>query len=209
MTRKFIGLSARLWVVPVVLMAVTACSGTPTLPPAELTASGPGPEYVIGPLDNLNIFVWRQPELTETVPVRPDGRISVPLIEDLPAAGRTSTQLARDIETKLKKFVQDPVVTVIVTSFTGPFDRQVRIIGEATHPQAIPYRDNMTLLDAMIAVGGLTQFAAGNRATLVRVADGKQTEFRVHISDLINDGDVKANVQLLPGDVLIIPQSWY
>lgn len=209
MGRNFIGRAARLGFTPAILTVLAACSGTPTLPPAEPSVSAPGPEYVIGPLDNLNIFVWRQPELTETVPVRPDGRISVPLIEDLPAAGRTSTQLARDIETRLKKFVQDPVVTVIVTSFTGPFDQQVRVIGEAAHPQAIPYRDNMTLLDAMIAVGGLTQFAAGNRATLVRVADGKQTEFRVHISDLINDGDVSANVQLLPGDVLIIPQSWY
>lgn len=203
------GRAVRLSVAVAAVMALAACSGRPTLPPAEPTATALGPEYIIGPLDSLNIFVWRQPELTETVPVRPDGRISVPLIEDLPAAGRTSTQLARDIEAKLKKFVQDPVVTVIVTGFNGPFDQQVRVIGEAAHPQAIPYRENMTLLDAMIAVGGLTQFAAGNRATLVRVADGKQTEYRVHISDLINDGDVSANVQLLPGDVLIIPQSWY
>ena len=132
MGRNFIGRVAGLGGASAVLAVLTACSGTPTLPPAEPTVARLGPEYVIGPLDNLNIFVWRQPELTETVPVRPDGRISVPLIEDLPAAGRTSTQLARDIETKLKKFVQDPVVTVIVTSFTGPFDQQVREIGRAS-----------------------------------------------------------------------------
>lgn len=191
------------------LLALAACSSEPTLPPAQATIPGPGPEYVIGPLDTLNIFVWRNPELSETVPVRPDGRISVPLIEDLPAAGLTPTQLARDIEKQLKKYVQNPIVTVIVTGFVGPFDRQVRVVGEAVHPQAIPYRNNMTLLDAMIAVGGLTEYAAGNRATLVRTVNGKQTEYRVRLADLIKDGDVSANVELLPGDILIIPQSWF
>jgi len=157
----------------------------------------------------VNIFVWHQPELSETIPVRPDGRISVPLIEDLPAAGKTPTQLARDIEGQLKKFVNDPIVTVIVTGFNGPYAQQVRVIGEAAHPQAIPYRDNMTLLDVMIAVGGLTQFAAGDRATIVRVVDNKETSFTARIDDLIKDGDVTANVQMLPGDVLIIPQTWF
>ena len=189
------------------LLSLTTCSSAPSLP--ATASAGPGPEYVIGPLDNLNIFVWRNPELTQSIPVRPDGRVSVPLISDMQAAGKTPTQLSRDIEEELRKFVQNPIVTVIVTGFNGPFDRQVRVVGEAAHPQAIPYRENMTLLDAMISVGGLTQFAAGNRATVVRNVGGAQTEFRVHLDDLIKDGDVKANAELLPGDILIIPQSWY
>ena len=197
-----------LWLALCALLPLAACSGNASLPPAK-SIPGPGPEYVIGPLDSLNIFVWRNPELSETVPVRPDGRISIPLIEDLQAAGITPTQLARDIESRLKKYVQDPIVTVIVTQFNGPYDRQVRVVGEAAHPQAIPYRNNMSLLDAMIAVGGLTQYAAGNRATIVRMVNGKQEEFNVKIADLIQDGDVNANVQLLPGDILIIPQSWF
>jgi polysaccharide biosynthesis/export protein len=188
---------------------VTGCSGPETLPPATTATTNPDPNYFIGPLDTLNIFIWRNPELSETVPVRPDGFISIPLIEDLQAAGKTPTQLARDIETQLKKYLQDPIATVIVTSFNGPYSRQVRVIGEAAHPQAIPYRDNMTLLDVMIAVGGLTQFAAGNRATIVRTTNGSKTPFRVRIADLIKSGDVSANVQMLPGDVLIIPQSWF
>jgi len=188
---------------------LVACNNNPELPTATASVAGPGPEYIIGPLDNLNIFVWRNPEVSETVPVRPDGRISVPLIEDLPAAGRTPTQLARDIEGQLKKFIQDPIVTVIVTGFTGPFDRQVRVIGEAAHPLAIPFRDNMTLLDVMIAVGGVTQFAAGNRSTIVRAVADKQTQYRVRIDDLLKYGDVSANVQMLPGDVVIIPQAWF
>ena len=191
------------------LMALSACSSSASLPPASSLPPVQSPDYVIGPLDNLTIFVRRNPELTQTIPVRPDGRVSVPLIEDLQAAGKTPTQLARDIEEQLKKFIQDPIVTVMVTGFTGPFSRQVRVVGEATHPQAIPYRDNMTLLDVMIAVGGLTQFAAGNRATLVRDVNGQETQYRVRIDDLIKDGDVTANVQMLPGDVLIVPQSWF
>jgi polysaccharide export outer membrane protein len=180
-----------------------------TLPTASPLGEGPGPEYVIGPLDNINVFVWRNPELSMNVPVRPDGRISIPLIDDLPAAGKTPSVLARDVEEQLKKFVQDPVVTVIVTGFNGPLARQIRVVGEASRPQAIPYRDNMTLLDVMLAVGGLTQFAAGNRATLVRVASNKQEEYRLRISDLIKDGDISANVAVLPGDVIIIPESWF
>ena len=186
-----------------------ACSGGPTLPPAATVNYDPSPDYFIGPLDTLSIFVWRNPELSQSVPVRPDGRISIPLVQDLPAAGKTPTQLASDIETQLKKFVQDPIVTVIVTSFNGPYSRQVRVVGEAAHPQAIPYRDNMTLLDVMIASGGLTLYAAGNRSTIVRTVGDKETAFRVRIADLIKDGDVSANVQMLPGDVLIIPQSWF
>jgi polysaccharide biosynthesis/export protein len=191
------------------LAVLAACSGRPTLPPAKAVGYDPSPDYFIGPLDTLNIFVWRNPELSETLPVRPDGRISIPLIEDLPAAGKTPTQLARDIEGRLKRYVQDPIVTVIVTAFNGPYARQVRVVGEAAHPQAIPYRENMTLLDVMIAVGGLTQFASGNRGTVVRTVNDQETSFRVRIGDLVKDGDVSANVQMLPGDVLIIPQSWF
>jgi polysaccharide export outer membrane protein len=202
--------AVRVWVGLFVSLAVlSGCSSSETLPPASSLPPEPGPDYVIGPLDNLTVFVRRNPELTQSMPVRPDGRISVPLIEDLQAAGKTPTQLARDIEGQLKKFIQDPIVTVMVTAFVGPYARQVRVVGEAAHPQAIPYRENMTLLDVMIAVGGLTQFAAGNRATLVRDVNGQQTGYRVRIDDLLKDGDVKANVQMLPGDVLIVPQSWF
>ena len=172
--------------------------------------STPGPDYLIGPGDNLQIFVWRNPELTSTVPVRPDGRISVPLVEDMPAVGKTPTILARDIEQVLKQYVQEPIVNVIVTGFVGPFGQQVRVVGEAAKPQAISFRANMSLLDIMIDVGGLTRFAAGNRAVIVRKGiDGKDQEQRVRLDDLIKDGDVSANVKMLPGDILIIPQSYF
>jgi polysaccharide export outer membrane protein len=165
--------------------------------------------YHIGPLDQLEIFIWRMPELSRSVTVRPDGRISVPLIDDMVATGKTPTQLARDIETQLKKYVQDPTVTVIVGGFHGPFDQQVRIVGEATDPQAIPYQANMTVLDVMIAVHGLTKFAAGNRAELIRSINGKQAIIPVRINDLIKDGDISANVAVQPGDILLIPQAWF
>jgi polysaccharide biosynthesis/export protein len=171
--------------------------------------STPGPEYLIGPGDNLQIFVWRNPELTSTVPVRPDGRISVPLVEDMPAIGKTPTMLARDIEQVLKQYVQEPIVNVIVTGFVGPFGQQIRVVGEAAKPQAVSFRANMSLLDIMIDVGGLTRFAAGNRAVIVRRIDGKDQEQRVRLDDLIKDGDVSANVKMLPGDILIIPQSYF
>lgn len=190
-------------------LLLAGCSGDPALPPATSQTAVVSPDYYIGPLDTLQVFIWRNPDLSQTVPVRPDGRISLPLIEDLQAAGKTPTQLAREIETKLRKYVQDPIATVIVTAFNGPYSRQVRVIGEAAHPQAIPYRENMTLLDVMIAVGGLTQYSAGNRATIVRVVNKKETPFHVRVADLVKDGDVSANVQMLPGDVLIIPQSWF
>ena len=166
-------------------------------------------DYIIGPGDQLQIFVWRNPELTQSVPVRPDGKISVPLVEDLPAADKTATQLARDIEHALSKFVRDPLVTVIVSSFEGVYETQVRVVGQATDPRALPYRDNMTLLDVMIAVGGLTEFAAGNRSKLVRTVDGVTTEATVRLEDLIRDGDISANVRVAPGDVIIIPEAWF
>lgn len=190
-------------------MLLASCAQYAPLPSAQFVTpdEGPGPQYVIGPLDGIQIFVWRNPEVSTSVTVRPDGRISVPLIEDLAVTGRTPTQLARDIEERLSVFIQEPIVTVIMTGFTGPFAQQVRIVGEAASPQAIPYRANMTLLDVMIAVGGITEFAAGNRASLVRAVNGQQRQFGVRIDDLIKGGDISANVKILPGDVVIIPES--
>lgn len=202
-------------VVGVIAMAVLALGGCTTkdgnLPSANFVPAqeGPGPNYVVGPLDGLSIFVWRNPELSTSVTVRPDGRFSVPLIDDMVATGRTPTELARAIEEELGKYIQSPIVTVIVTTFQGPFAQQVRVVGEAAQPQAIPYRANMTLLDVMIAVGGLTEYAAGNSARLVRTEDGRQREFGLDINDLLKDGDAKANVSILPGDVIIIPESFF
>jgi polysaccharide biosynthesis/export protein len=153
--------------------------------------------------------VWRSPELSMTVPVRPDGKITTPLVEDLQASGKTTTQLAREIEKVLSRYVQTPVVTVIVTNFAGPYNQQVRVIGEAAKPQALPYRENMTLLDVMIAVGGITDFAAGNRASILRTAGDKRVQFSVRLNDLMRGGDLSANVPMRPGDVLIIPQSYF
>ena len=166
-------------------------------------------DYIIGPGDQLNIFVWRNPELTQSVPVRPDGKISVPLVEDLPAADKTATELAREIEHALSKFVRDPLVTVIVRNFQGVYQTQIRVVGQAAQPKALPYRDNMTLLDVMIAVGGLTEFAAGNRSKLVRTVDGQTVQATVRLEDLIRDGDISANVPVAPGDVIIIPEAWF
>ncbi|MFQ5534415.1 MAG: XrtA/PEP-CTERM system exopolysaccharide export protein [Sphingomonadales bacterium] len=190
-------------------MFLASCATYESLPSAGFVTSGegPGPAYVVGPLDQLEIFVWRNPEVSTSVTVRPDGRISVPLIEDLPATGRTPTQLARDIETRLAEFIQEPIVTVIMAGFQGPFAQQVRVVGEAAAPQAIAYRANMTLLDVMIAVGGVTEFAAGNRASLVREVSGRQQQFGIRITDLIKGGDITANVKIMPGDVVIIPES--
>ncbi len=191
-------------------LLVSACAGTgTTVPETPSTAVVGGPEYLVGPGDKLQVFVWRNQELSTTLPVRPDGRISIPLVEDIQAAGKTPTQLAREIETKLKVFIQDPVVTVIVTDFYGPYSQQIRVIGEAAHPQALPYRENMSLLDVLIQVGGLTQFAAGNRAVVVRRVGGEEKQVPVNLSRLIKDGDLSANIRMYPGDVLIVPQSWF
>jgi len=165
--------------------------------------------YHIAPGDGLQIFVWRNPDLTVTVSVRPDGKISIPLVEDIPCVGQTPTELARQIEARLAKYVTNPVVTVMVTAVAGSYDQEVRIVGEAVTPKAIPYKQNMTALDAMIEVGGLTHFAAGNSATLVRSANGTETVMRLNLRDLLNNGDLKANVPLRPGDVIIIPQSYF
>ena len=164
--------------------------------------------YIVGPGDNINIIVWRNPELSMSVPVRPDGKFSTPLIDELTAQGKNSQEIARDIETQLAKYVRDPVVTVIITSFVGPYDQQIRVVGEAARPQALPYKSHMTLLDVMIAVGGLTDFADGNEATILRSVDGNK-QYSVRLRDLIRRGDISANVEVRPGDILIIPQAFF
>ena len=186
-------------------------SAGPQLPSADFVQAkeGPGEEYVIGPLDQLTIFVWRNPELGAKVQVRPDGRITTPLISDLPAVGKTAAQLSEDIKAKLTQSVKDPIVSVIVDNFSGTYSQQVRVVGATEKPASIPFRANMTLLDAMIAVGGLSEFAAGDRARLVRYdkVSGKQTEYALRIGRLLKRGDTSANVRLQPGDVIIIPTS--
>lgn len=190
-------------------LALAACTtGGLKAPPVSATPTDAA-NYVIGPGDNLEISVWRSPELSTKVPVRPDGRISTPLVEDIVAAGRTPAELGRDIETRLKKYVSDPIVTVIVSNFVGPYSQQIRIVGEAVTPKAIPFQAHMTVLDAMIAVGGLTPYAAGNRAKLVRTVNGHEVTSVVRLSDLLKDGDMSANTDLEPGDVIIIPQSYF
>ena len=189
------------------LMLLAGCS-TPTYPPAPTLAATPDYLYKIGPLDSVNVNVWRNPELSMSVTVRPDGKISAPLIEDLPALGKDPTTLARDIERALSKYIRDPVVTVVVTSFVGPAQEQIRVVGEAAKPQVLPYRRNMTVLDVMIAVGGLTDFADGNAARIFRVSDGGKL-YSVRLRDLVKRGDITANVEMQPGDILIIPQSWF
>src|SRR5688572_999592 len=191
-----------------VLLGLLSACGTMKFPEAPAAAATPDYKYLIGPLDTLNIIVWRNPELSLTVPVRPDGRISTPLVEDLVAQGRNPTDLARDIEKALSKYTRDPVVTIVVTAFTGAASEQIRVIGEATRPAAIPYRQKMTLLDVMIAVGGLTDFADGNAAVLVRGKDDGKP-YGVRLKDLVKRGDISANVEMRPGDVLIIPQGWF
>ncbi|MCO6419883.1 polysaccharide export protein [Siccirubricoccus sp. KC 17139] len=194
------------------LLGVAACAAPPPTPAAEAAGAAEvaAPDYVIGPGDSLSVFVYRSPELSADLPVRPDGRISLPLAPDIEAAGRTPSQLARTIEEKLKEYVREPNVTVMVRSFVGPTNRQIRIIGEAAQPKAIPYREGMSVLDVLIEVGGLTRYAAGNRAEIVRRgADGRNQVIRLRLSDLLRDGDIAQDVPMRPGDTLVIPQGWF
>ncbi len=193
----------------VACVLVTGCATTHEPLLEERPRPAKVPHYVIGAGDNINIFVWGNPELSTSVPVRPDGRITTPLAEDVQASGKTPSQLAREMEARLSRYIKNPVVTVTVSSFVGRASEQIRVVGEAAQPQSLPYRENMTLLDVMIAVGGLTEFAAGNRATLVRTVNGERKQYRVRVDDLIRDGDIRANVDMLPGDVLIIPEAWF
>ncbi len=196
----------RLFLVFMALAALAGCASN--LPPAPRQAATPDYKYLVGPGDTLNIVVWRNPELSATVPVRPDGKITAPLIEDMIAINKNPSELAREIEAKLKRYIQDPVVTVVVQNFVGPTSEQVRIVGQASRPQALAYRQNMTLLDVMIAVGGITDFAAGNRAVLIRSSEGNK-QFGLRLRDLLKRGDVSANIELKPGDVIMIPESWF
>ena len=197
-------------------LALGGCTGgqdRPHLPPANFVAQheGPGEDYVIGPLDELTVFVWRNPELGAKVQVRPDGRITTPLITDLPAVGKTPLRLSQDIQLQLSTYIQNPLVSVIVSRFAGTFSQQVRVVGATSKPASLPYRANMTLLDAMIAVGGMNEFASGNRARLIRFdkASSQQKEYALRLGDLFKKGDARANVLLMPGDVIIIPESLF
>jgi polysaccharide export outer membrane protein len=189
------------------------CAQNP-FPAAPVSASTEDYTYIVGPGDNINIIVWRNPEISMSVPIRPDGKFSTPLVDELVAQGKTPIQIAREIEKQLERYVRDPVVTVIVTGFVGPFDQQIRIVGEAARPQALPFKQYMTLLDVMIAVGGLTDFADGNGATILRTSEGGKdgiggTQYAVRLRDLVRRGDMSANVEMKPGDILIIPQSFF
>jgi polysaccharide export outer membrane protein len=198
---------SRTFIAAIATALVAACSST-SLPPAPAKAANTDYKYLLGPGDQLNIVVWRNPELSAVVPVRPDGRVTVPLIEDLVAAGKNPSELSREIESRLKRFIQDPTVTVIVSGMVGSSSEQVRVVGQASKPTALPYRQNMTVLDVIIAVGGLTDFAAGNRAVLVRNADGGK-QYALRLNDLVRKGDISANVEMLPGDIVIIPESTF
>ena len=212
------------------MAAAQPAGGVPVQPPAAATPMAAAPSdqtaslnagaqggtidpnsdtYLIGPGDNLDIFVWQNPQLSVKVPVRPDGKISIPLVQDVAAVGRTPSALSHEITEKLKAYVKDPNVTVIVSSFVGPFSQQIRVIGEAAKPEAIPYRSNMTILDVMIEVGGLTRFAAGDRSVVVRNFNGQHQTIHARLDSLINDGDVKDNIAMRPGDIVIIPQRYF
>ncbi len=199
-----------IWFLCLVLI-IQACSTSKITEHQVINADNnkPTPEYIIGAGDTLKIFVWGNAELSGEVPVRPDGRITTPLVEDMVASGKTPTQLARDMEQKLKRYMKKPVVTVTVTHFVGRFSEQIRVVGEVAHPTTLPYRESITVLDVIIAVGGLTDFAAGNRATIVRTVNGKIKKIHVKLDDLLEEGDMKANLYMQPGDVLFVPEAWF
>ena len=211
MVTLFMKISKPLAVIAVSFFALglSGCATTSDMAAPAVASTLPSHDYLIGPGDSVNIIVWRNPEVSMTIPVRPDGKITTPLVEDVVAIGKTSTELARDIEKALAKFIQQPVVTVIVTGFSGPYEEQIRVIGQAAKPQALSYRQGMSLMDVLIAVGGITEFASGNKANIIRTVEGKQQKLSVRLNDLIKDGDISANVPVRPGDVLIIPQSFF
>lgn len=188
-----------------------ACGGRPPLPPVEARTGGDASSYVMGPGDTVNVFVYRAPELSAELPVRPDGRISLPLVPDIQVAGRTPTELAREVEERLKRYVRDPNVTVMVRSFVGMPDQQIRVIGEAAQPMGMPYRDGLTVMDVMIGARGLTRYAAGNRAEIIRrnPTTGEREVIRVRLNDLLRGGDITQDVPMRPGDTLVIPQGWF
>lgn len=188
-------------------LGIGACAGVAAQEsPPPAAATGDENEYIIGPGDTLEVFVWRNAELTTSVPVRPDGKISTPLVEDMIAVGKTPSQLARDIEVVLAEYIRQPQVNIIVSEAVSTFS-QVKVIGQVINPQSIPFREGMTVMDAVLAVGGLSTFAAGNRAKLVRADGGGQKEFKIRLSDLVNKGDLSQNLALRPGDVIVVPES--
>ena len=193
-------------------LLISSCASAPPaqLPPTpkEATAKAADSDYIIGPGDTLQVFVWRNPELSVTIPVRPDGKISTPLVEDMVAVGKTSPQLARDMEKVLGEYVRSPKVNIIVTTAASSFSL-VKVVGQVAHAQALPYREGMTVLDAVLAVGGLGQFAAGNRAHIVRIVNGQETTIKVKLDDLVNKGDTRQNIPLMPNDMLVVPQSLF
>jgi polysaccharide export outer membrane protein len=193
------------------LLFLAGCSSnkiTQELPSATGNAEY-STRYRIAPLDTLQVFVWRNPEVSTSVTVRPDGLMTAPLLEEVPAAGKTPQELARDVEKHLSTYLRDPLVTIIASGFQGTFRENIRVVGEAAEPKSILYRDSMTLLDLMIDVGGMTEFADGNNTVIVRVEDGVQNEYRVRMDDLIRDGDISANIDMKPGDIVIIPEAWF
>jgi polysaccharide export outer membrane protein len=206
---------ARTFKVGLLLLAtlLSACSSHNTLPSATLHPSNTDDinsyKYLIGSGDVLNIFVWRNPEVSGSFVVRPDGMITTSLVEDIKVTGKTPTELARSIEEILATYLRDPIVTVTVENFVGPFSEQIRVIGEAAQPRAINYTQHMTLLDVMIQVGGLTEFADGNDAVLIRIESGAQKQYQVMIDQLLKDGEINANIDMLPGDIIIIPEAWF
>ena len=205
--------SLKLVIVLLLAQIISACSTNNNLPTATLhpsiTADINSYKYLIGSGDVLNIFVWRNPEVSGSFVVRPDGMITTSLVEDIKVTGKTPTELARSIEEILSTYLKEPIVTVTVNNFVGPFSEQIRVIGEAAQPQAINYTQHMTLLDVMIQVGGLTEFADGNDAVLVRIEDGQQKQYGIMIDELFKDGEISANIDMLPGDIIIIPEAWF
>lgn len=190
------------------ILSMVGCGTLGSHPPAPKSVEAPQLRYRIGPLDALSIVVWRNPELSTTVTVRPDGYVSTPLVDDLLAAGKSPSELSREVEKALSRLIRDPVVSVIVTGFQGVYADQIRIVGEAARPQAIPYRQQMTVLDVMIQAGGVTDFADGNAAVLVRGSEGGK-QYSLRLKDLLKRGDISANADVKPGDIIIVPQSWF
>lgn len=197
-------------IVTVGLLLGAACSSNPYPPVPESQKNVEVDyDYILGPGDSVDIFVWGNEELSSQGTVRPDGKLTTHLVEDLVASGKTSTQLARDIEAAYSEYVRQPVVSVIVSGFVGVPDQNVRVMGEATTPKRIPYKKHMTLLDLMIEAGGLTDYAAGNQSVLIRKVDGKEVTYGLRLDDLVRDGDITANLAVMPGDILIIAESWF
>jgi polysaccharide export outer membrane protein len=199
-------------IISIAIICAAGCSSLPKLPEASthqsLTTDINSYNYLVGPGDRLTIFVWRNPEISGEFIVRPDGKITTSLVEDIQASGKTPTELAREMEDKLSVYITSPRVTVSINNFSGPLGEQVRVIGEAMNPLAVNYSENMTLLDLMIAVGGLSEFADGNNAKLIRVVNGTKVTYKLYVDDLIRDGDISKNVDILPGDIVIIPEAW-